>query len=264
VNIYNRTRERAEKLAEELPGLRVYDSPNKLLRDSDAAIVLVADDEALLSVVRAITSEEYSNAPLLLNVSTVTPMASLEAMRALRERRVAYSEGPVYGSADEARECRLVSYIACSSDAYERARRVAELYSTRVLYIGEPPRASVLKLALNNIGLSVPALLAESLALLRAWNIEETLLLEASGGLWFKPVIERFWQRVFAEKPPRFTVKLAVKDYSYIEKALLEKGVNPVVSTAIRKIYEEASRAGYSEKDYPRAAYYFLEKSSKV
>jgi 3-hydroxyisobutyrate dehydrogenase len=263
VGVYNRTREKAERVARELPGVRVYESPSQLLRDTDAVVVFVSDDEALLSIVGAVTSSQpgtTSTPPLLVNASTVTPMTSLRAMRALGEVNVVYSEGPVYGSADEARECRLVSYIACSEGVYERVKSVVELYSTRVLYVGEPPRASVLKLALNNIGLSAPALLAESLALLKSWGIEETLLLEASENLWFKPLIERTWHRVFSEKPPRFTVRLAAKDYSYIEKTLLERGVKPLVSTAIRRFYEEASRGGFGEKDYPRAAYYFIEK----
>jgi 3-hydroxyisobutyrate dehydrogenase len=262
VGVYNRTVEKAEKLAHELQELRVYESPTRLVRESDAVVVFVSDDDALMSVVSSIVSEDYtSTSPVLVNASTVTPMASLRAMSAIQEAGVVYSEGPVYGSADEARECKLVSYIACRGEIYERIKIVAELYSARVLYVGEPPRASVLKLALNNIGLSAPALLAESLALLRSWGVEEKLLLEASEGLWFKPMIERIWHRVFSEKSARFTVKLAAKDYLYIEKSLIERGVKPRVSPAIRSFYEEASRSGLGEKDYPRAAYYFIESS---
>jgi len=35
-------------------------------------------------------------------------------------------------------------------------------------------------------------------------------------------------------------VKLAAKDYLYIEKSLIERGVKPRVSSAIRSFYEEA------------------------
>lgn len=261
VGVYNRTKERAEKLARELPGLRVYESPVKLLRESDGVVIFVSDDEALLSVISTITSEKFSGIkPLLVNASTVTPMASLRAMKALEEANILYSEGSVYGSGEEASECRLISYIACSEDIYERVKSIADLYSTRILYVGRPPRASVLKLALNNIGLSIPALLADSLALLRAWGIEESILLEASEGLWFKSIIERVWTRVFTERPPRFTIKLAVKDYLCVEKSLREKNIEPRLSMTIRKFYEDADRGGYGDRDYPRATYYFINK----
>ncbi len=97
---------------------------------------------------------------------------------------------------------RLLSIVACKKELYSRVEKVIGDYSSRVYYVGEIPRATVIKLALNNIGLSIPALLAESLMLLESWSVELELFYEISRNTWFGKVIERYWSRVMEEKKP--------------------------------------------------------------
>jgi len=99
---------------------------------------------------------------ILINASTVTLMAGLRVYKHLKRHNIFYLEAaPVYGSTSEAMECRLLSIVAGKKDVYEEVHDLLKDYSYRIYYVDEIPEASVIKLALNNIGLALPALLAE-------------------------------------------------------------------------------------------------------
>ncbi|MEM0027472.1 MAG: NAD(P)-dependent oxidoreductase [Ignisphaera sp.] len=263
VNIYSRSYEKAVKIASEIGG-KAYDDVKKLVADNDAVIVFVTDDSAVLDVATAIASGGRFKRGLLINASTVVPSTSIAAMKILRNAGVNYLESPVYGSGDEARECRLLSMVGGDKNLFEESKKIFELYSQRVIYVGEVPKAMTLKLALNHIGLSIPGILAESLALLTAWDVDIDVFREVAKNLWFGSIIERYWSRVFEERPPRFKTWMAGKDYMCIASALKEKRIPSIVAEAMSTLYMMASSTGYREKDYPQIAKYFIELANKT
>ncbi len=257
---YNRSREKADRLAREIGGL-VYSNPVDLLSESDLTILFLPRDEDVLEVVGEITRK--SSGGVVVNASTITPNTSLKTQRILEEKGVKYIEAPVYGSSDEARECRLISIIASRREVFDEYRGVFALYSRKTYYVGEPPKAIALKLALNNLGLSMPALIAESLMILESHGVELEVFKEISRELWFGGVLDRYLDRVVSEKPVRFKAELAAKDYAYISQSLRAKGLPSIISSALYEFYSIASNNGYAEKDYPYAAKYFIDMAKK-
>lgn len=264
IGLYNRTREKAERLASEI-GALVYDSPADLARDHDAVIVFVPDDQALLDVaIQVANSSPSSGRKIFINASTVTPIASIVTRRLLESKGVVYAEAPVYGSTDEARECKLLTILACNENHTNEVSRVISLYSTETVFVGEPPKAIALKLALNNIGLSLPALIAESLMILRAWSVDQNMFLEIARKLWFGPLLDRYWPRIIEEKQPRFKLGMAGKDYWYVASALASKGLPAIVSSALYLMYFNAASGGFADKDYPQVVRYYLDHARKA
>lgn len=263
INVYSRSYEKAMKIASEVGG-KPYDDARRLVLDSDAVIVFVTDDSAVLDVVSTIVSGGKVGRGLVINASTITPSTSIAAMKILGNAGVSYLESPVYGSGDEARECRLLSMVGGDKKLFEENKNVFELYSQRVIYVGEVPKAMVLKLALNHIGLSIPGVLAEALALLTAWDVDIDIFRDASKNLWFGSLIDRYWSRIFEEKPPRFRTWMAGKDYMCIASALKEKKIPSIVAEALSTLYMMASTTEYRDKDYPQIAKYFMELANKA
>lgn len=264
VFVYNRTRSKAEKLCSEINCV-VMDSPKQVLEETSTVIVFVADDNALYNIIYGSGGlSEASRGSLVINASTVTPNASVNVWDALKRRGIGYLEAPVYGSVSEASTCKLVSIVAGDKALFEKHKRVFEYYSSRVYYVGEIPVASVIKLALNNLGLAMPAILAESLALLDAWGIDTSYFLEIAKNLWFYTVIERYWKRIVEEKPPRFKVWMAGKDYRYVAEALANKGLPAPVASALAQSYYNAAIHGYRDKDYPQIASYYRELARRI
>ncbi len=257
--VYNRTKSRAEDLCREV-GCRVVDHPRDLV-DVDAVIVFVFDDEAVRSVLLGRDGLVHSGSPtMVLNSSTITPETSMYIAEKMSEAGFTYYEAPVYGSTDEARECKLVSLLAGDPDERGRAEKVAMHYSKEILYIGGVPKAMALKLALNNIGLSLPPIIGESLELLEAYDVSLDSFLEASSKLWFGGFVERYLGRITMPRGSvRFTVRGAAKDYRTISGALSSRGYPSIVSSALMNYYMIASYRMEGE-DYPRAAGQFLKK----
>lgn len=261
--LYNRTYEKADQLAREL-GAIAYRSLSSLTANIDALVIFVSDDHALREVVFKLAESDSIRGKMVINASTVTPATSLEAMVLLKKPGAVYVEAPVFGSTDEARECGLISMVSCENEVRELAERTVSLYSTKIKYLGLPPRAMATKLALNNIALAIPPIIGESLALIEAWGASIEDFLEIARGLWFGPVVERVWGRIMEEKPPRFKVELAGKDYKTISESLKAKKIHAIVADALSNAYYLASVSGYEGKDYPQVAKYYIELAEKT
>ncbi|MCY0868325.1 MAG: NAD(P)-binding domain-containing protein [Desulfurococcus sp.] len=252
VYVYNRSVEKARALCSEVECSVVENLGG--LRDIDAAVMFLFDDNAVLDFTRMLISNgSLKEIKLLVNSSTISPETSLTLYEVVKNNGGVYVESPVYGSTDEASSCNLISMLAGDEEARLIAERTASLYSSRVFWVGRVPKAMALKLSLNNIGLSMPAVLAESLILLDLYNVDVKIFEDIASTLWFGSIIKRYLER--AERTggkPRFTVAGAAKDYRVISYTLLAKGKHPLISHAIAGFYDLAARVSPGE-DYPRA-----------
>ncbi len=262
VVVYNRTRGKAERLCRDI-GCSIVDEPAGL-RDCKYIIVFVFDDEAVLDVVLGRDGLAYMNPSgeiYVLNSSTISPETSLRIYRFLRgiDKHIHYLESPVYGSVDEAENCRLVSMIAGDEEDVRHVMGFVNEYSGWVIRVGEIPKAMALKLALNNIGLAIPPILAESLALLEAYDVDLGVFRTVSEKLWFGKFIERYLGRITGSGRVRFTVNGAAKDYRVISNTLSINMYSSIISSAMKDFYTLASRE-YGGEDYPRAILSILKK----
>jgi len=121
----------------------------------------------------------------------------------------------------------------------------------------------VVKLALNNIALAFPAILAESLMLPSSWDVEPELLRKVSASTWIEPVSTRYWDRALGEPSPRFTANNPGKDYSCIGIALGEKGLPSFIPETLSSMYLFAGNSGLGRKDYPQKVKFYLELARK-
>ncbi len=260
ISIYNRTKSKAEKLCKEI-GCRVVDYPREL-SNLDYVLIFVLDDNALLNIVFSkeglinIENEDI----IIVNTSTITPMTSELVYKVLRDKRIIYVEAPVYGSVDEALNCSLLSMVSCEEKSYEKAAEFIKEYSSETFYVGEIPKAMALKLALNNIGLSMPPIIGESLAMLEAYDVALDTFLNISSKLWFGKILERYLNRIMKpSKHVRFTTRGASKDYRLITRTLITNNYPSIISSALMNYYSAATKE-YGREDYPKAAKWILKK----
>ncbi|MEM4717709.1 MAG: NAD(P)-binding domain-containing protein [Desulfurococcaceae archaeon] len=261
---YNRTGDKSMKIANEFGGL-VHDTARSLIEGSEVVIAFLPTDTSLISVVSEIVGQGIlKHNFVFINASTITPSTSVFISKALREVEANYVEAPVYGSIHEARKCNLISIVAREEKLYKTIIDILHLYSPSVFYVDELPKAMVLKLALNNIGLTPPVLIAESSMLIEPWGIEHDLFKNIIDKLWFKNLVERYWERIFNEKPARFKVWMAGKDYEYISRAIKDRNLPSILADALSNMYYNASNHGFLEKDYSQVARYNIAQGRKT
>jgi len=251
--VYNRTRAKAEELCGRIE-CSVVEAPSNM-EDVDAIIIFVFDDNSLLEIVGGEHGllQLRNKDILIMNSTTITPTTSLYVYNILKNAGLHYVESPVYGSRDQARTGKLITILAGDEDDLDTAEKIASLYSQEVFRVGLVPTASAIKLALNNIGLVMPALIGESLAILEAYGIEHEKFLRISSKLWFGEAVKKYYLRAMNERQEsKFSVAGAAKDYSLIARALHDAGYVAVVSSGLANYYKAAAEE-MPEEDYPKA-----------
>src|SRR4051812_31086159 len=99
LTVWNRTRAVAERFATEHEGTRMASGPANAAVDADVVITMVPDspevEEVLLSVHGAATTLREGG--LVIDMSTIAPMASVSVGKRLAERGIGFVDAPVSG-----------------------------------------------------------------------------------------------------------------------------------------------------------------------
>src|ERR1700730_5662468 len=122
--VYNRTRERAEALQHD--GAGVADSPADACRDADAALTMVADDNALEEVVfgKDGIASGLKNDCIHVSHSTISTAMARRLAAEHHQRNQGYLSAPVFGRPDAAENRKLLVAAAGQSERLERCRPI--------------------------------------------------------------------------------------------------------------------------------------------
>jgi 3-hydroxyisobutyrate dehydrogenase len=253
---YNRTREKALKFARECGGQAV-ETPKAVGNSAEVVHVMVSDNEAVASVLLGSEGLINSQVKHVIVSSTITPQFSLAIKATLEGVGKKYAEAPVLGSVSEARDGRLTTYVG--GEPEDASIPTLKDISKEVIYVGEVPKATALKLAINNLFLSILASLAESTALAVGWGFELGEFLGYLKKTWMEGIVKRYEERGFDESfPTRFPIRLAAKDLRYAAQALQQVCLPSVLPSAASELFLNASMFGMRDNDYSHLLLHML------
>ena len=134
--------------------------------ESGVVISSVPNDEALLRVTLGPEGLCQRMAPggCLIDMSTVSPVASARVAEALAGRGIAYLRAPVSGSAKPAAEGKLSIFASGDRTAFDACRPILDLLGRKVAYLGPGEEARVMKLVVNLLVAVTNGALAEALS----------------------------------------------------------------------------------------------------
>ena len=124
--------------------------------------------------------------------------------------------------------------------------------SARLFELEEPIQAALMKLCVNAVGGAMLAGFSEALALgssggLDVWRMVEVLQASSFHSPLFlmkgEQILQKDWR-------PRFAVSLAEKDERLAQEAAAEQGAKMPISSAVRRLFEDAAKSGRAEQDY--------------
>src|SRR4051812_17829744 len=115
LSVYNRTRAKAEPLADQ--GATVVDSPSELSGCDVVFTILAGDDDFKSVVMDGVLAAERPPA-IVVDITTVSPDASAEVRAAAEARGTALLAAPVSGNPKVARAGRLTIVVSGPEDAY--------------------------------------------------------------------------------------------------------------------------------------------------
>ncbi|MEJ7872281.1 MAG: NAD(P)-dependent oxidoreductase [Rubrobacteraceae bacterium] len=251
VRVWNRSREKAEPLAES--GAKVADSPAEAADGAGFVLTMLADADAVAEAVDG----ESGALPALpddgvwLQMSTVG-LEGHERLSALAdEHSIAYVDAPVLGTKQPAEQGQLIVLASGPDEVRGQCEPVFDAMGSKTLWLGPAGAGSSLKLVVNNWIVGLLGTLAETIALAEATGVDPSQFLQAiEGGPLGAPYAQMKGQMMIEEEfPTSFSAKLARKDAGLVLAAAEANGLRLPLTEAVAAHFDEAINAGHGEDD---------------
>ena len=247
LRVWNRTRERAEPLADVA---EVAGSVSAAVTGADVVLTMLFDADSV-----ADTMEEARDAlgpdVVWLQQSTVGIDGTARLAKLAEQLGVAFVDAPVLGTKKPAEDGALVVLASGPEAVRDRVAPVLDAVGGRTMWVGEAGAGSRLKLAANAWVFTVVEGVAESLALTRELGLDPRLFLEAvRGGALDAPYVQLKGDAMLdGAFDPAFALAGALKDADMILEAARSAGLDLGVLPGVREHFARAVDAGHGDQD---------------
>lgn len=251
LSAYNRSPAAARTLA--ALGARTVASAREL-RDADAVVTMVADDDALHAVCMGTQGCYLDLRPgaLHIDMSTVSPRVSLELAAAARARGIRYLRAPVSGSTAAAAGGSLTILVSGEHGALAAARPLLEKLGKTIHHVGADEQARYLKLALNLMVGVTAAMFGEAVTLASKGDVDWRQAIDVMKDSAIGSPLVGYKARMVAERrfDAMFSVSQMGKDLDLALEAARACRVPTPVLALVRQGYLALQADGGGELDF--------------
>jgi 3-hydroxyisobutyrate dehydrogenase len=249
VSIYNRTRAKAEPLAE--AGATLVDSAAELA-DREIVFTMVAGNADVEEVVRALVSRPDCAPKVIVDSTTISSTVAAEIREAAAERGVAMLAAPVSGNPKVAASGRLTIVASGPEDAFELARPYLEVLARSVTYVGDGEAARLVKICHNLMLGIVAQCLAEITVLAEKGGVSRADFLAFLNDSVMGSMFTRYKSPAYVnlDFTPTFTPALLLKDFNLGLDAARELGVSMPLAAATEQIVMALEAVAGNEVDF--------------
>jgi 3-hydroxyisobutyrate dehydrogenase len=247
VSAWNRSREKAEPLAED--GIAVAGSVAEAVAGADVVVTMLADAAA----VEAVAEEALGaiDGAVLAQMSTIGLAATERLAKRAADAGVEFVDAPVSGTKQPAEQGKLLVLASGPEAVRERVDPVFDAVGAKTVWLGEAGAGQRLKLVLNAWLLGMTEALAEAIALAEGLDVDPRIFLETIDGA---PVGAPYAQlkgpmMIDGEFPPAFPLELAAKDAALALEAAEAAGLRLGALAAVAEQMRRATDAGHGGKD---------------
>jgi 3-hydroxyisobutyrate dehydrogenase len=246
VTAYNRTRARAEPLAQE--GATVVDSPRAVAEQAEAVISCVSDTPDVQQVILGEEGVLAGARPGLtvIDMSTISPRATREIAATLEAHGLEMLDAPVSGGQKGAIEGTLSIMVGGKQEIVERCRPIFQAVGQKLVYCGGHGQGQMVKLC-NQIAIASNLIAcAEAVAFAKKAGVDPLTMIEAVGagaaGSWVINVLgPKMATHDFA---PGFMVKLQQKDLRLVLEAASELSVSVPGASLANQLFAAVEAEG--------------------
>jgi 3-hydroxyisobutyrate dehydrogenase len=251
VIVYNRTRERAERLRPH--GAMVVDKPDEAVRSAECVITMLADAQAIRQVLLSQSARKALADRSVIQMGTIAPRESQALHQDVVGAGAEYLEAPVLGSIPEARAGKLIVMVGAASEQFERWSGLLQCFGPTPCLVGPIGQAAAVKLALNQLIASLTGAFALSLGLvLRKQVPVDTFMAVLRESALYAPTFDkklsRLLNRDYAD--PNFPTRHLVKDVDLFLEEASELRLNTRPLRGLRQLLEETLSEGWGDADY--------------
>jgi len=240
-------------------------SPTEVAELCDVIQIFVADDEALLEMVRQL-SPGLTAQHIVTVHCTVAPESMRAAAEIVQRRGARLLDAPFTGSKVAAENGQLVYYIGGDEMALKEARPILEASSKEIVVIGGIGDATVLKVATNLVTAATAQVAAEALALVSKAGISKDLFGRAmkSNASNSTTLEMKVPMMLAGDYEPHFSVKHMLKDVRIAAKMARDFSLDLPVTEVARDMLLAELKQGRGEEDYSSVAQKYFPAPPKV
>ena len=234
LTVWNRTASKMEPLL--AAGAQAGRDPADVAARSDVMMICVSDTgdvEAVILGERGLLKGVKADS-LVIDCSTISPLATRKLAATLAEAGVAMLDAPVSGGSEGAARGTLSIMVGGEAKDFERALPVFQAIGKKITHVGSTGAGQTVKLVNQILVVGNALAMCEALLFAQAGGVDLAKTLEAisagAAGSWMlsnrgPQILQRDWR-------PGFTIDLQQKDIRLVLDAADELGV-PLPSTAL-------------------------------
>jgi 3-hydroxyisobutyrate dehydrogenase-like beta-hydroxyacid dehydrogenase len=253
VAVYNRTRSKAEPLAE--LGATIVDAPAQLA-ERDIVFTIVAgptDFQQVVTGPQGLLSGDGNKPSVIVDVTTVSAEASAVVRAEAQERGTALLAAPVSGNPKVVKAGRLTMVTSGPEEAHTAALPYLNILAGGgVTYVGEGERARLVKVCHNLMLGIIAQTLAEILVLGEKGGVSRADMMEFLNNSVLGSTFTRYKTPAYVnlDFAPTFTPALLFKDFDLGYEAAKELGVPMPVASAAQQAVQALIGHGYTDVDF--------------
>lgn len=249
VRAWNRTIERARALEDE--GARVAQEPGEAAEGCEVLVTMLSDTVAVLDSAGGALPSLKTDATWV-QMSTIGLEGAMLCEKAANEAGVRFVDAPVLGTREPAESGELVVLASGPSEARAQLQPVFDALGKRTLWLGEAGQGTRAKVVINSWIVGVVAVLAETVTLAQALDIDPQVFLDAiEGGPLDLPYArtkgEAMMKKAFDD--PAFRLSLSRKDTELVLDAAGQGRLDLPVMEAVRERLRRAEEGGHGDED---------------
>ena len=251
VTVWNRTPERAEKLAG--PQVSVETDLATAVVQAPVVVTLLSDGPALRDVLLdrgAIGAMEAGTT--LMDLSTVDVASSEAVARAAAERGLGYVRGAVSGTASVLSSGAAGLLLSGPQDALGSVKALLDDLGENQVVVGEGEEAKIAKLATNMLLAGTMEVLAEAVVMAEASGLPRETVLDALGSTVLSSKFLEYKGAALKDRnyDATFTTAALLKDVNLALAQGESVGVSEPALAAIRERLDRAVEEGWGEDDF--------------
>ncbi len=247
--VYNRTLNKAEKLAKEL-NVGYSISPQQLAAQVDIILICVSADEDVLHIVNAIV-ETIRPEVIVIDMSTVSNETAKKAASLLSIKQAYFLDAPVSGGVEGAKNGSLAMMVGGNKNTLEKARHILDVISSKIIYMGNTGAGQSTKAVNQIMAAGINQAVTEALAFAQAQGLEMIQVIDVvsagAAGNWF--LQHRGASMTQGDFEAGFKLALHYKDLKICQAMAKQKKCSTAVIDKTLTDYKELLEQGFGDED---------------
>lgn len=265
LTVYDINQEAVTEL--EACGARGADSPAAAVKGCGIVITMLPNSPHVKSVIlgEGGVLEGAESGTIIIDMSSIAPLASKEINRACAEKGMEMLDAPVSGGEPKAIDGTLSIMVGGRKDVFDQVKDLLLLMGSSAVYCGESGAGNTTKLA-NQIVVALNiAACSEAFTLAKAAGVDPKMVYEAiRGGLAGSTVMDaKVPMMIAGNDMPGFKIDLHIKDLTNAMDTGHGVGVPLPLTAQIMEMFQMLHQDGFGQADHS-ALIKFYEKLSGI